>query len=117
MCGNFLRDVIFCDHGNYLYIRGRYCIMHMNEKNSTLIGSCPYSYHKLLQNSESELIITLMVIANYYKIMNQNLKMIIYSVDTCIEKVDFVENVKTTILFQSTLTAWGCVQCKSFKYG
>ena len=61
--------------------------------------------------------LTLMVIANYYKIMNQHLKMIIYSVDTCIEKVDFVENVKTTILFQSTLTAWGCVQCKSFKYG
>ena len=47
-----------------------------------------------------------MVIPNYYKIMNQNFKMIIYSVDTCIEKVDFVENVKTTILFQSILTAW-----------
>ena len=115
VCGNFLRDVIFCDHGNYLYIRGRYCIMHMNEKNSTLIGSCPYSYEKLLQNSESEL-----NPCGYRELLQNNestLKMIIYSVDTCIEKVDFVENVKTTILFQSTLTAWGCVQCKSFKYG
>ena len=98
VCGNFLGDVIVCD-GNYLYIRGRYCIMHMNEKNSTLIGSCPYSYDKLLQNSESELKNNYILCGHLHR-----------KGRLCGECED---NYSLPVYSYSL----GCVHCKSFKYG
>ena len=54
VCGDELGGVISCD-GNHLHIYRHYCIIYVNEDNSTLIGGCPYGYTELLQNNESKL--------------------------------------------------------------
>ena len=98
VCGDELGGVISCD-GNHLHIYRRYCIIYVNEDNSTLIGSCPYSYNKLLQNSESELKNDYIQCGHLHR-----------KGRLCGECED---NYSLPVYSYSL----GCVRCKSFKYG
>ena len=98
VCGDDLRGVISCD-GNHLHIYKHYCILYVNEDNSTLIGSCPYSYNKILQNNESELKNDYILCGHLHR-----------KGRLCGECED---NYSLPVYSYSL----GCVHCKSFKYG